>query len=85
VKFNIRPSVDHPAQVQASDRSAPASRRTTSSRLVVVYYAFGVPIGAGALYPVFGLLLSPIFSGATMASSPVSVVTNALRLRRARL
>jgi Cu+-exporting ATPase len=50
-----------------------------------VYNALGVPIAAGVLYPVFGLLLSPIFAGAAMASSSVSVVTNALRLRRARL
>jgi len=46
-----------------------------------VYNAFGVPIAAGALYPVFGVLLSPIFAGAAMAMSSVSVVTNALRLR----
>jgi Cu+-exporting ATPase len=50
-----------------------------------VYNAFGVPIAAGALYPFFGLLLSPIFAGAAMAMSSVSVVTNALRLRRVRL
>jgi P-type Cu+ transporter len=50
-----------------------------------VYNALGVPIAAGVLYPVFGLLLSPIFAGAAMASSSVSVVTNALRLRRVRL
>jgi Cu+-exporting ATPase len=50
-----------------------------------VYNAFGVPVAAGVLYPVFGLLLSPIFAGAAMASSSVSVVTNALRLRRVRL
>jgi len=50
-----------------------------------VYNAFGVPIAAGALYPVFGLLLSPIFTGAAMASSSAPVVTNALQLRRARL
>jgi P-type Cu+ transporter len=50
-----------------------------------VYNAVGVPIAAGVLYPAFGLLLSPIFAGAAMALSSVSVVTNALRLRRARL
>jgi Cu+-exporting ATPase len=50
-----------------------------------VYNALGVPVAAGVLYPVFGLLLSPIFAGAAMALSSVSVVTNALRLRRAKL
>jgi len=50
-----------------------------------VYNALGIPIAAGALYPFFGLLLSPIFAGAAMAMSSVSVVTNALRLRRAKL
>jgi Cu+-exporting ATPase len=50
-----------------------------------VYNALGVPVAAGVLYPVFGLLLSPIFAGAAMAMSSVSVVSNALRLRRARL
>ena len=50
-----------------------------------IYNALGVPIAAGVLYPVFGLLLSPIFAGAAMAMSSVSVVSNALRLRRARL
>jgi Cu+-exporting ATPase len=49
------------------------------------YNALGVPIAAGVLYPVFGLLLSPIFAGAAMALSSFSVVTNALRLRRVRL
>jgi Cu+-exporting ATPase len=49
------------------------------------YNALGVPIAAGVLYPVFGLLLSPIFAGAAMAMSSVSVVTNALRLRRTKL
>ncbi len=49
------------------------------------YNALGVPIAAGTLYPLFGLLLSPIFAGAAMAMSSVSVVTNALRLRRVKL
>jgi Cu+-exporting ATPase len=50
-----------------------------------VYNAAGVPIAAGVLYPVFGLLLSPIIAAAAMALSSVSVVGNALRLRTARL
>jgi Cu+-exporting ATPase len=46
-----------------------------------LYNALGVPIAAGALYPVFGLLLSPAFGAAAMALSSVSVIANALRLR----
>ena len=49
------------------------------------YNALGVPIAAGALYPVFGLLLSPMIAGAAMSFSSVSVITNALRLRRVEL
>jgi Cu+-exporting ATPase len=47
-----------------------------------IYNAAGVPIAAGALYPLFGLLLSPAIGAAAMALSSVSVVANALRLRR---
>ena len=47
------------------------------------YNAIGIPIAAGVLYPVTGMLLSPMFAGAAMALSSVSVVTNALRLRSA--
>jgi Cu+-exporting ATPase len=50
-----------------------------------LYNALGVPVAAGVLYPFFGVLLSPIFAGAAMAMSSVSVVSNALRLRHARL
>ena len=50
-----------------------------------VYNALGVPIAAGVLYPVFGLLLSPMIASAAMSFSSVSVITNALRLRRAEL
>jgi Cu+-exporting ATPase len=50
-----------------------------------LYNALGVPVAAGVLYPVFGLLLSPMLAGAAMALSSVSVIGNALRLRRAPL
>jgi Cu+-exporting ATPase len=50
-----------------------------------VYNIVGVPIAAGALYPVFGLLLSPMIASAAMTFSSVSVIGNALRLRRASL
>ena len=50
-----------------------------------VYNAAGVPIAAGALYPLFGILLSPVIAAAAMALSSVSVVANSLRLRRLRL
>jgi Cu+-exporting ATPase len=50
-----------------------------------VYNAVGVPIAAGALYPFFGLLLSPIIASAAMTFSSVSVITNALRLRHLEL
>ncbi|MCF8476899.1 MAG: haloacid dehalogenase, partial [Pseudolabrys sp.] len=50
-----------------------------------IYNSAGVPIAAGVLYPVFGLLLSPIIAAAAMALSSVSVVGNALRLRGLKL
>jgi len=50
-----------------------------------VYNLLGVPIAAGALYPFFGLLLSPMIASAAMTFSSVSVIANALRLRRVRL
>ncbi|HEV2389031.1 MAG TPA: copper-translocating P-type ATPase [Candidatus Acidoferrales bacterium] len=50
-----------------------------------VYNSLGVPVAAGVLYPLFGLLLSPIIAAAAMSFSSVSVVGNALRLRRVRL
>lgn len=50
-----------------------------------IYNAAGVPVAAGVLYPVFGILLSPIIAAAAMALSSVSVIGNALRLNRVRL
>ncbi|MEO7565722.1 MAG: heavy metal translocating P-type ATPase [Aestuariivirga sp.] len=50
-----------------------------------IYNAVGVPIAAGVLYPTFGILLSPMISAAAMALSSVSVISNALRLNKARL
>jgi Cu+-exporting ATPase len=50
-----------------------------------IYNAAGVPVAAGVLYPVFGILLSPVIAAAAMALSSVSVVGNALRLRRVAL
>lgn len=49
------------------------------------YNAVGIPIAAGVLYPVFGVLLSPMIAAAAMSLSSVSVITNALRLRRVKL
>jgi Cu+-exporting ATPase len=49
-----------------------------------IYNIIGIPIAAGALYPFFGILLNPQFAAAAMALSSVSVVSNSLRLRRAR-
>src|SRR5205085_6561148 len=50
-----------------------------------VYNLLGVPLAAGVLYPVFGLLLSPMIASAAMTFSSVSVISNALRLRSVRL
>lgn len=61
-----------------------ATMRNIRQNLVFAfgYNALGIPVAAGVLYPTFGLLLSPMFAGAAMAMSSISVVTNALRLNR---
>jgi Cu+-exporting ATPase len=50
-----------------------------------IYNSIGVPLAAGVLYPFFGILLSPMIAAAAMSFSSVSVVANALRLRKVRL
>jgi P-type Cu+ transporter len=50
-----------------------------------IYNALGVPVAAGALYPFFGLLLNPMIAAAAMSFSSVSVIANALRLKKLRL
>jgi Cu+-exporting ATPase len=64
-----------------------ATMRNIRQNLVFAfgYNALGIPLAAGVLYPAFGLLLSPMFAGAAMALSSVSVVANALRLTRVKL
>jgi Cu+-exporting ATPase len=68
-------------------RLSRATMRNIAQNLIFAfgYNALGVPIAAGVLYPVFGVLLSPMLAAAAMSLSSVSVITNALRLRRARL
>lgn len=71
-------------------RAIRLSRATMSNIRQNLFFAFvynvlGVPVAAGILYPFFGILLSPIIASAPMTFSSVSVITNALRLRRTTL
>ena len=66
------------------------SRRTMRTMRQNLFWAFiynviGIPVAAGVLYPAFGILLTPVIASAAMAFSSVSVVTNSLRLKRAKL
>jgi Cu+-exporting ATPase len=72
--------------VRARELSAATMRNIRQNLFFAfIYNAAGVPIAAGLLYPVFGILLSPVIAAAAMALSSVSVVGNALRLRKVRL
>jgi Cu+-exporting ATPase len=73
--------------VAAARRLSQATMRNIRQNLVFAftYNAVGVPIAAGALYPAFGLTLSPVIAAAAMSLSSVSVIANAQRLRAARL
>src|ERR1017187_2232504 len=68
-------------------RLSRATMRNIRQNLVFafLYNALGIPVAAGVLYPLFGLLLSPIIAGAAMSLSSVSVISNALRLRKVNL
>jgi P-type Cu+ transporter len=68
-------------------RLSRATMRNIRENLIwaFVYNVLGVPVAAGVLYPVFGLLLSPMIASAAMSLSSVSVIANALRLRRVEL
>jgi Cu+-exporting ATPase len=65
-------------------RLSRATMRNIRQNLVwaFIYNALGVPVAAGVLYPWFGILLSPVIASAAMSLSSVSVIANALRLRR---
>jgi Cu+-exporting ATPase len=76
--------------LRSASQAIALSRRTMRTMRQNLFWAFvynvvGIPVAAGLLYPAFGLLLSPILAGAAMAFSSVSVVSNSLRLRAARL
>jgi len=68
-------------------RLAVATMRNIRQNLffALIYNSVGVPVAAGIFYPFFGILISPMFAAAAMSLSSISVITNALRLRRVRI
>ena len=77
----------HLSQLPKAVKLSKATMRTIKQNLfwAFFYNVIGIPVAAGLLYPVFGILLNPAIAGAAMAFSSVSVVLNALRLKRVRL
>ena len=73
--------------IQKAIRLSRATMRNIRQNLffAFIYNALGIPVAAGALYPLFGWLLSPMIAGAAMSFSSVSVIANALRLRAVKL
>jgi len=73
--------------VVRSVRIARATMRTVKQNLfwAFIYNVVGIPVAAGLLYPAFGIILNPVFAGAAMALSSVSVVTNSLRLKTTKI
>jgi Cu+-exporting ATPase len=76
--------------LRAIARARRLSRQTMSNIKQNLFFAFvynsaGVPVAAGILYPFWGILLSPIIAAAAMSFSSVSVITNALRLKKAKV
>ena len=66
---------------------AKSTMRTVKQNLfwAFIYNVVGIPVAAGALYPIWGIMLNPIFAGLAMAGSSVSVVSNSLRLKTKKL
>lgn len=81
---------EYPVSARTPPPLFPASRATMRNIRQNLFFAFiyngvGIPIAAGLLYPLSGVLLSPIVAAGAMAASSISVVLNALRLRRVRI